>query len=258
MSAPAFHKIKARRKTPLFIFGDHASRVIPELYSDLGLTGDDLSRHIAYDIGTQTIIETLCDYYGCAGIMAGVSRLLIDCNRDEQSEGLIPKISDGTIIPGNQTLSASERAARIERYYAPYHKSLAAMLERDDDPLIVSIHSFTPKPHTGDWRDVEIGFLYKGDVATTMDAHGGFKRLARAGGRDFTLGLNEPYSAFDLNYTVDAHVIPRGLRHLTLEIRQDLIDSEQSAKDMALIIAQVLKPLIRVPYSDHHNRASLL
>ena len=258
MDAPAFHKIKARRKTPLFIFGDHASRVIPKSYSDLGITGDDLTRHIAYDIGTQTIIEALCDHFGCGGIMAGVSRLLIDCNRDVRSEGLIPKISDGTIIPGNQNISAAERAERIERYYAPYHQNLSDMLKRDDDPLIVSIHSFTPKPHTGDWRDIEIGFLYKGDIATTLAAHAEFKNLARDGGRDFTLGLNEPYSAFDLNYTVDAHVIPRGLRHLTLEIRQDLIDSDKGAKDMAMIIAQVLKPLIRVPYPDHHKHETLL
>jgi predicted N-formylglutamate amidohydrolase len=132
------------------------------------------------------------------------------------------------------------------------------MLERGDDPLIVSIHSFTPKPQTGDWRDVEIGFLYKGDIATTLACHAEFKNLARDGRRDFVLGLNEPYSAFDLNYTVDAHVIPRGLRHLTLEIRQDLIDSEESAKAMAMIIAQVLKPIISAPYSDHHTRASLL
>jgi predicted N-formylglutamate amidohydrolase len=43
----AFHIIPSASETPLFFFGDHASRHIPDRYDNLGLTGDDLTRHIA-------------------------------------------------------------------------------------------------------------------------------------------------------------------------------------------------------------------
>lgn len=240
----AFTAIAAARNAPLFIFGDHASRTIPAELNNLGLSGEDLTRHIAWDSGTEIMARALCVHFGCGGLLAGVSRLVIDCNRDPAAPGLIPKVSDGTVIPGNQDLSAAQRQRRRALYYDPYHAALSKALDRDDDPLIVSLHSFTPKPKTGDWRMTEIGFLYKGDLATTLAARQEFMRM----GRGFTIGMNEPYSAFDLNYTVDEHVIPRGLRHLTFEVRQDLIDSDEKAKEMAVVIARVLKPLISLPY----------
>jgi len=49
------HSIKATKDTPFFVFGDHASKHIPAEYNNLGLSGDDLTRHIAWDIGTETI-----------------------------------------------------------------------------------------------------------------------------------------------------------------------------------------------------------
>ena len=51
----AFHIIPAVKDTPVFIFGDHASKHIPDEFNDLGLQGDDLTRHIAWDIGSQTV-----------------------------------------------------------------------------------------------------------------------------------------------------------------------------------------------------------
>jgi len=93
MSA-AFEYIPARYNDRLFIFGDHASRHIPDEYDNLGLSGGDLTRHIAWDIGTEAIIRGLCAHFGCAGQLAGVSRLVIDLNRDPQASGLIPETSD--------------------------------------------------------------------------------------------------------------------------------------------------------------------
>jgi len=42
----AFEYIPSRGHQELFIFGDHASRHIPSEYNNLGLSGDDLTRHI--------------------------------------------------------------------------------------------------------------------------------------------------------------------------------------------------------------------
>ena len=109
-----------------------------------------------------------------------------------------------------------------------------------DDPLVISVHSFTPKPDLGDVRHVDIGFLVKHDVDSAEQLGEMFMRLGRA----FTLGINEPYSAYDLNHTIDANIAPRGLRHLAIEIRQDHIDTEVKARDIANVLADRLEPIV--------------
>lgn len=238
---PAFQTIPAKRDTPLFIFGDHSSNVIPSEFDNLGLSGDDLRRHIAWDIGTATVIRELCQIYGCGGHLAGASRLVIDPNRDIASPSLIPAITDGTHVPGNQNLSDTERQSRIDRFYQPYHDGLdAALGGLPDDPLIISVHSFTPKPNEGETRTTDVGLLVKQDVDTAMACKDMFKRVRP----NFDIGINEPYSAFDLNHTIDAHVAPRGLRHLAIEIRQDHIATDAQAEDMAKILGEVLSGII--------------
>ena len=236
----AFNTIKATKDAPVFIFGDHASRHIPSEYDNLGLSGEDLARHIAWDIGTETVIRHLCEHFGCGGQLAVVSRLVIDLNRDLNAKGLIPEDSDGTFILGNHNLSSRERLDRIERYYAPYHTALGAALDKLRDPLVLSIHSFTPKPDLGDFRMTEIGLLVKHDELRAKQFQEMFMRL----GRNFTIGMNEPYSAYDLNYTVDEHIAPRGLRHLAIEIRQDHIDTDEKARDIASVLADRLEPIV--------------
>lgn len=233
----AFHTIVAVRDTPLFIFGDHASRHIPEEYDNLGLSGDNLIRHIAWDIGTETILRYLCEHFGCAGQLAGVSRLVIDLNRTLDMKGLIPEESDGTVVQGNKDLSAAQRQDRIDRFYHPYHAGLNTALDGLDDPFVISVHSFTPKPDLGVARSVDIGLLVKHDVESAEQ----FRKMWR---RNFTVAINEPYSAYDLNHTIDANVAPRGLRHLAIEIRQDHIDTDIKAREMAQLLAEHLEPLV--------------
>ena len=229
--------------TPLFVFGDHTSKAIPKSLSNLGLSGDDVTRHIAWDIGTDALVRGLCVRFGCAGHLAGVSRLVIDCNRDPNALGLIPESSDGTLIPLNQNIMPSERAHRIASIHTPYHASLSASLDRvsAQDPLIVSVHSFTPKLRSGGAsRPTDIGLLFKGDLETAIAAKQGLKR-ARP---DFVIGMNKPYSAFKLNYTVDTHVMERGLRHITFEVRQDLVDTKQKQIEITDVLARAIKALI--------------
>ncbi|WP_051279796.1 N-formylglutamate amidohydrolase [Hellea balneolensis] len=235
----AYHKINSTKETPLFVFGDHASKHIPAELNDLGLTGNDLTRHIAWDIGTEIIVRELCAHFGCGGQLAGVSRLVIDLNRSLDMPGLIPVVSDGTLIPGNENLTDTQRRDRVERFYDPYHEALGRSLEAMSDPLVLSVHSFTAKPDLGDYRLLDIGLLVKHDEDSAEQLREMFMRL----GRNFTIGMNEPYSAHDLNHTIDAHVAPRGLRHLAIEIRQDHIDTEDKAIDIAKVLAGRLEPL---------------
>lgn len=239
MSDP-FHIIPAKSDVALFLFGDHASRHIPERYADLGLAGDDLTRHIAWDIGTEAVIRGLCARFGCGGIVAGFSRLLIDPNRSKRMECLIPKESDGTLIPGNQNIDAGMRQDRIDTLYQPYHEALSEQLNAQNSPLTISVHSFTPKPHTGGRRRVDLGLLIKHDEASADR----FKVLINQLARELTVGMNEPYSAMDLNYTVDRHVAPRALPHLAIEIRQDHIDTPAGVTRFVKLIGDALKEIM--------------
>lgn len=241
----AYHSIAARRDAPLFIFGDHSSDHIPEEFDGLGLSGEDRARHIAVDIGTEGVIRGLCKSFGCAGHLAGVSRLVIDCNRDVAAQGLIAMISDESLIAGNKNLSAAQRQSRIDEIYMPYHAALGAAIEHCSkdraDPLIVSVHSFTPQLRGAKKRPVEIGFLVKADPDSARDAIAEFTALEM----DYNVGNNEPYSAWDLNHTVDTHVTARGLRHLNIEIRQDLITTTDQQAQMAETLSRIIGPVMR-------------
>lgn len=238
----AFHIIKAVRDTPVFIFGDHASRHIPTEYNNLGLSGDDLTRHIAWDIGTETVIRHLCAHFSCGGQLAGVSRLVIDLNRAPDAKGLIPIDSDGTVIPSNQGLSDAERQDRMARYYTPYHAALGKSLDDLSAPFVLSIHSFTPRPETGEARQTDIGLLVRHDVPSADH----FKEVYESLNPNFNVDINKPYSAYDLNYTVDEHVAPRGLSHLAIEVRQDHIDTDSKARNIANDLAHLLETVINL------------
>lgn len=236
----AFYTIPARCDAPVFIFGDHASKHIPAQFNGLGLMGDDLTRHIAWDIGTETLIQALCAHFGCAGHVASFSRLVIDANRDPQAAGLIPLESDGTIIPGNAMLSNEARMERVKTYYAPYHDGLAVALDGlAPQTLVISVHSFTPKPLTGEARQTDIGLLVKHDEASALRFQDCVKRLRP----DFTVDINLPYSAYDLNYTIDHHVASHGFPHLAIEVRQDHVDTDDKARAVADMLAKAIASL---------------
>ncbi|MGB0906123.1 MAG: N-formylglutamate amidohydrolase [Maricaulaceae bacterium] len=234
--------IAAETDTPLFIFGDHASKFIPPAFDNLGLSGEDLTRHIAWDIGTDFIIRKLCETFECGAQIASVSRLVIDMNRDPDAAGLIPPQSDGSLIPANQNLSADDARNRCDTYYTPYHAALGTQLKQVssdlDNPLIISLHSFTPHPLTGEERETDIGLLVKHDFETAE------RFVASFEGTGLSVKINKPYSAYELNHTVDMHVAPLGLRHLAIEIRQDHIDTDETAAAMADLLTQHIRPLL--------------
>ncbi|MBL4870176.1 MAG: N-formylglutamate amidohydrolase [Robiginitomaculum sp.] len=229
--------------SPVLCFCDHATNFVPKAFDNLGLSQSDLNRHIGWDIGAANLTRQLCSAFGGTGLLAGFSRLLIDPNRDLDDRGLISEISDGTKIPSNQDLSSNERQLRIAQYYEPYHQALENLIDETvnqfNDPLIISIHSFTTKPASGTRRELDIGILWKIDEDNAVAVKDAIERV-----HPYKIGLNEPYSALKLNHTMDQHVIPRGLRHITLEIRQDLIDTDAGATKMAEHLSQGLGSFI--------------
>lgn len=233
----------ARGKTPLFLFCDHASNVIPEPYGNLGLTPAQLEDHIAYDPGAARLTGALAEEFDCRALFCGYSRLLIDPNRGLDRDDLILPVSDTIFVPGNQDLEEEDRRHRIETFFNPYHemlrRELDAIEEEYVDPLVVSLHSFCRALRSeGVERPWQAGLLWRDDVesAEVVMEH------LREGG--ISVGDNKPYSAKIYNYSVNRHVAPRGLRHVTLEIRQDLLTSEKSIFRWKNLLFSALRALI--------------
>lgn len=202
----------------LLLIADHASNHVPE---DIDLAIDPvlLDQHMAIDIGVAPLGRLLCDRLDMDGIFGPVSRLVIDLNREEDADALIPLSSDGFAIAGNALLDAEGRRARIERFWRPYHAEIARRIAIQRPRLIISLHSFTPRlsARPKERRPWEIGILYNRDDRAAAP---GIEALRAAG---IVTGDNEPYSGKILNATMNMHAEANGVPYLGIEVRQDLI-----------------------------------
>jgi predicted N-formylglutamate amidohydrolase len=222
-----------------FLTCEHAGRVFPRKLGTLGLPEPETLRHIAWDIGIGVVGRELSRRLNAAVILQTYSRLVIDCNRDPNVPSSIPEISEDTKIPGNHNLDEVERAARADAIFRPYHDAIAAALDRraaaDRASVLVALHSFTPvfKRVPRPWH---VAVLFNRDPRL---AHALAERLRAEG--DLVVGENEPYRVTDLtDYTIPVHGERRGLPHVEIEIRQDLIADPTGQRDWAERLARLL------------------
>ena len=222
-----------------FLTADHAGRAVPRLLGDLGVPAGEWRRHIAWDIGIAAVTERLSRALDATAVLQTYSRLVIDCNRRPDWESAIPTISEHTEIPGNRGVSTAEREARRREIFDPYHQQITSLLDRraaaGRRTVLIAMHSFTPV-FKGERRSVEVGVLYNRDIrlaAIMLD-------LFRAEG-DLAVGDNAPYAITDTSdYTVPVHGEERGLPHVEIEIRQDLIADASGQDAWASRLARLL------------------
>jgi predicted N-formylglutamate amidohydrolase len=70
-------------------------------------------------------------------------------------------------------------------------------------------------------------------------------RNLRAHPSGFNVGDNEPYSGkHPADYTIDHHAEAAGLPHVSIEVRQDLVDTEQGAERWAIILDEALRDIL--------------
>ena len=229
----------------LLLICDHADRQLPEGYGDLGVPASQFDRHIAYDIGARMVTHELARRLGAPACLSTFSRLLIDPNRGEDDPTLIMRLSDGAVVPGNAAFDAAERQKRIELYYRPYHDLIDRTLDRmtasAPPPVIVSIHSFTPI-WRGRPRPWHVTVLWDKDPRAVQPTLDGLRACG-----DLVVGDNEPYDGALKNDTMYRHGTGRGLAHVLLELRQDLIAGCEGAKEWATRLAPILKALTERP-----------
>ncbi len=241
-----FDIIEGDRTQGIVLVADHARRDLPEEYGDLGLPRPEFDRHIAYDIGVETVTRELAAQLNAPAVIANFSRLLIDPNRGEDDPTLIRQLYDGTVIPANYPMSAEERERRLDLYYRPYHDAVGAMTASVAEasgkaPFVLSVHSFTPAMH-GIVRPWHVGILWDLD-----------DRVARplmemlAADKTLVVGDNEPYDGALRGDTMFRHAIVNGFAHALVEIRQDLIAHPEGALSWARRLAPVVEEINRRP-----------
>ena len=209
---------------------DHASNHVPEDI-DLGIEARLLDLHIAVDIGAGPVTRALAKRLDAPAILGGVSRLVLDLHREPDHVNLIPKASDGHVIPGNLEINYEER---LNRFHIPYHQLIEDRIRAHRPDFILSIHSFTPELEQGGApRPWHIGILYNEDERAARPAID----WLRAQG--LPTGDNEPYSGKLLNATLNRHAEAQGIPSIAIEIRNDLIRDDAGVQRWTDILAQL-------------------
>jgi predicted N-formylglutamate amidohydrolase len=234
---PPYTIINEQGRSQVLLVGDHASRVIPRALDNLGLDEALLEQHIAYDIGTRKLVHHLSQHLDAPAVLAGYSRLVVDLNRSLEDASVMPEVSDDTPIPGNQNMSVEHRNQRIHSFYTPYRKAIDMMLHGFRE------HSFTPQM-AGFSRPWHAGILWDKDPRIPLPLMANL----RAHPDGFNIGDNEPYSGkHPADYTIDHHAEASGIPHVSIEIRQDLVNTEAGAERWASILDDALRDILANP-----------
>jgi predicted N-formylglutamate amidohydrolase len=226
--------------SPFFLSCEHSGKRFPERLGTLGLGPEHLERHITYDIGAAGVARGLAERLDAHLVLQTYSRLVVDCNRWPTADDFIARVSENTEIPGNLAVDAVEAKARETEVFRPYHNTISAALDArkaaDRLTVYVAMHSCTPVFH-GVYRPWHVGVLYEYDprfakiLMELLDDEA-----------ELVVGDNEPYFLTEhKDYAVPVHGHRRGLLHVELEIRQDLVTTEEGQQEWAERLADVLR-----------------
>jgi predicted N-formylglutamate amidohydrolase len=204
--------------SPFVLVCEHASNFIPARHGRLGLPEAELVRHIAWDVGAADLTRALVSRLDAPAFLAGVSRLLIDCNRPLTSSTSIPEVSERP-IPGNQNLDATERRARARAWFEPFHTAISKHLDGraalNRPTAVIGVHSFTPV-FKGVRRPMHAGILFG---ASSTIGHATIADLGRDG--NLVVVENAPYVIDADDWTIPTHADGRSLPGVLIEIRHD-------------------------------------
>ena len=229
--------------SPFFLTCEHAGREFPVRLGTLGLTGPDLDRHIAWDIGAAGVACGLSARLDATLVLQRYSRLVVDCNRAPGAADFVAEVSEDTVVPGNRDLSGTEIDARAAEVFHPYHDRIHDLLDAriaaDRLTVVVSVHTCTPVFH-GVRRPWHIGVMYEHDDRLAL----AMLTVLREEGEeaDLEVGDNEPYfMTSDKDYAMPRHGQGRGFLHAGFEIRQDLVECESGQGEWARRMERVLR-----------------
>lgn len=232
--------VRPAGESPVFLLCEHAGRAVPAQLEGLGLSPDEMDRHIAWDIGAAATARHLSALLDAPLVLQNYSRLVIDTNRPLSAPDCIPEISDGTMVPGNTGLDDAARNQRYDVIHRPLHDRVRDMLDAREvagkPTVLATIHSFTPI-FSGQERPMSVGLLYNRDARLAEALMAALTRIVP----DDMVALNAPYSVDDdSDYSIPVHGEARGLPHVLVELRNDLITDAPGQKLWAERLADAL------------------
>jgi predicted N-formylglutamate amidohydrolase len=246
---PAFEIANASGAPDVILLCDHASNAVPHEVAggDLGLPPSDMARHIAYDVGARGLTLELARLLNAPAVLSTFSRLVIDPNRGEDDPTLVMQLYDGSVIPANRRADMADISARLTAWHRPYHGAVRATIRtaqakmadagtRTPRPALISIHSYTPQLRGRPIRPWHAGVLWDSDARLA----GPMIDLLRAE-PDLVIGDNEPYAGHLAGDTMWTHGTRNGLPHALLELRNDLIETEDQQKGWAARLAPIMR-----------------
>ena len=240
----AFEIVNAEASARVVLTCDHAGNHVPPTFGDLGLPGDRLDEHIAWDIGAAALTQQLAEKIDAPAVMATHSRLFIDPNRKLGSADSILRVSDGVEVPGNQNVTPEEAGLRADLSFWPYHHEVEKALHlseyRKGTVAYVAVHSFTPSM-AGARRPWDIGVLYGRDDRMASPVLAALRQV-----EGVCVGDNQPYSAtHPPGYGLEAYGTSAGRPHVMVEIRQDLLLTSQGIGYWADMLSGVLGDVLK-------------
>ena len=229
--APGVTPVTLGATSSVVLVCEHATHHVPAALDGLGLAPADRTSHAAWDPGALAVARHMAEHLGARLVAAEVSRLVCDCNRPPDAPDAMPARSELIEVPGNRNLGAADRAARIAAWHRPFHDRLARTIAATADPVLVTVHSFTPV-YFGVPRTVEIGILHDADARLADAMLEAAATTAADAGR--IVARNQPYGPADgVTHTLRQHALPQGHPNVMLEIRNDLIATEAQQRAMA-------------------------
>ena len=237
MTEPPYDIVGTDRPGRWLVTCDHASNHVPGCIGNgsLGIAPADMARHIAWDVGAAGVTRRLAERLDAPAILTRFSRLVIDPNRGEDDPTLIMKLYDGTIIPVNRHVGADETERRLNAFHRPYHAAYAALAARRPDTVICAVHSFTPRLNGRHPRPWQVGVLY-----SHRDERLALPLIARLRAEGLCTGDNEPYAGHLDGDAFDRHALHMGRPNVLIELRNDLI----ATQDGQIAWADRLAPLL--------------
>jgi predicted N-formylglutamate amidohydrolase len=176
-------------------------------------------------------------------VLSTWSRLVIDPNRGEDDPTLVMKLYDGSLIPGNRQVGQAETRRRLDAYHRPYHRAVDRALDRviaeARAPALVAIHSFTPQFRGRAVRPWHVGLLWDRDDRLLRP----LLALLRTQ-PDLCVGDNQPYSGQLHGDCMFVHGTLRGIPHVLVEIRNDLIETADDQEAWAARLAPMLRQAV--------------
>ncbi|HEY0901175.1 MAG TPA: N-formylglutamate amidohydrolase [Micavibrio sp.] len=242
---PAYDILNAGGDPRIILTCEHAGDIVPRKLDLLGMSPDDYKCHYAVDIGVRDVTRYLSGMLNAPAILANYSRLVVDMNRAVDHPTTFAPTGEGKPVPGNIDITAEDKAQRLQELYEPYHNALSGILDRvigaGTTPVVVSVHSFTPK-FFNFARPWEIAFLHSDDDRLSMALIGYFRRLG------YHVGDNEPYDhRIARGGSVNRHAGMRRLPHTMVEFRNDMISNDKDAFFWAKLLADGLQEALEDP-----------